>query len=295
MDGPFVIGPGLGREKFKFQSGKYPISRIMFVLEGLAKDADRCFIKVSFKNGSSQLLEKVSDLAAIPDFRKVRSVFLHVVYSDGSTVSGRPINSPFGGFLFFDEAPSGDKSARSDARRKRSNDGPQPTPLDPAATISCQRGHLFKHQWEPVESKFGPSLKRAVKYISAVAVAGVTLWTFGTMAFVLLATSLGIEIPQPDQQQARPSKTDFSPLGLAVSVGMLLFIFSFAWHMIRMEKFLATRAFHPLVGPALAKLRAGIQRSLASTRPHVVKTLLPFLLALAAGLIVLYTEKVLWK
>lgn len=281
-----TIFPGVGREKYHLKSGKHPIGPVIDALEKLTVDARQCSVRVRFRNGSSRNLEHPSRLADISDLRQVASVFLHVVFADGSYISGRPINSPLGGYLTVDQPSIGAKPTKLRLLRGPADIAPSKKVDRDAQTISYQRGQEFKERWQEIEDRKPASFKRGMKYLSAIVAFGIGLWAF---AYTFVTYTIN---GFPEQRRPLVAAPIFPDIVMAV-LGYGLFAFTLAWHGNRFDKFFATRIFRPLVGPALRRLQQGSLTVLASTRAHLPMIIITFLVTVIGGVIVLQIGKAL--
>lgn len=264
------IGPGIGRRRYWLPDGRYSVIKLIPVLEELVAGARHCYIKVQFRNGSAQVIPGPQSLTAVANFREVKYVFVHAAYPDGSTVTGKPVNSPISGYLFFDEWPNGKK----------------PKAPTGGLTTSCERGNSFKEQWEPTALSARAAVKRTLKYVSALLAVATVFWAFGSGILMMVASWVGIEVPPKGQ---RPQISTAGAYTLYIGTASLVF------HLFRFEKFAATRVYRPLIGPSVKRFKGWIAEVMRNKGALARTVLATFIAPLLAGLIVLYAEKVLWK
>lgn len=265
MDEELVIQPGVGRKKRILSSGKYPIDTFVAALESMLAPAKSYFIRVTFKNGSSQPVASAAMLQSISDVAELAHIFVHATYVDGSTISGRPINSPRRGFLIHDARTS---LAKASAFRKWLNpheiDSSEKARIDgsfAASSLSYQQGQLFYERWLKVESSRRFALLRGFKYTLAFLVAASMLWA--VVVGVILVTVFGFQTSSSTE-----TRNDLFPWGLIIMLWSGTCLFTAIFHSERWQKFFATRLYRPRIGPALSKMKDFLLSTIHSAREH---------------------------
>lgn len=159
-----VVAPALGRIRRWLAPGAYTSEAPIANLSNLIAEASYLRLRVVFRNRSSVIIDTPSKLAEISDYREVAYVSVHARFPDGSTVSGRPINSPLPGFIWLDDASS--ERSSLDVKKKKAVQQQRPEPA--SLTLSYEKGTAFVASWGAMERKAVPRLRRFFKFVVGV-------------------------------------------------------------------------------------------------------------------------------
>lgn len=161
MPEPTVV-PGLGRIRRWLEPGAYSSELPIALLSELVAEASYTRLRVVFRNRSSVLVDAPDQLADVGDYREIAYVSVYLRFSDGSVISGRPINSPLPGFIWLDDESS--ERSGIDTRKKRIVKRQQKA----NSTLSHERGSAFLASWGMMERKATSRLRRFFKFVIGV-------------------------------------------------------------------------------------------------------------------------------
>lgn len=155
-----AITPGVGRSRTWLDPGKYPVTSVIPIIDRLLDGAAQSRLVIGFDNRSSKIVEKPDQLLGIMDVSEVRYLSVFVRYSDGSIVTGKPLNSPLPGYLWCDMA--------SEAREAEKEETPEPEGRGRRkarrSTYSFRRGDDFIRDWRAMDKASRNPLTRKIKY-----------------------------------------------------------------------------------------------------------------------------------
>lgn len=256
-----AIKPGVGRSRTWLAPGKYPVASVIALIEKLLDGAAQSRLVIGFDNKSSKIVEEPAQLRGIVDVGKVQYLSVFVRYSDGSIITGKPLNSPLPGYFWHDVEPEAREADKEETREPDGRSRRKPR----RSTYSFRRADDFVRDWRAMDKASRNPLIRKIKYFWSGPAAVIVALVGGAMILgiggVLILTVIGHTLdaiaeglpaattPVPPVAPPKSSSWDFGPwppsaktIGTAVVVCLEgTFFGSSLFVLLRPNQFLATR------------------------------------------------------